>query len=63
MTIFNEATAELAALEWLAEIGYATLFGPNIAPVETAANDITDGCFSSLQTFTMKPYENLSGHL
>ncbi|MBK8989765.1 MAG: type I restriction endonuclease subunit R [Chloroflexi bacterium] len=37
MTNLNEATAELAALEWLAEIGYATVFGPNIAPGEPAA--------------------------
>lgn len=37
MTQFNEATAELAALEWLAEIGYSTAFGPDIAPGEPAA--------------------------
>lgn len=59
MSTFDEATA----LEWLAVIGYATAFGPNIAPGEPAANGIIEGCFSSLQTFTMKPYENLSGHL
>lgn len=30
--IINEASAELATLEWLTEIGYATVFGADIAP-------------------------------
>jgi type I restriction enzyme, R subunit len=34
---FNESTAELAALEWLQEIGYSVAFGPDIAPGEAAA--------------------------
>jgi len=33
----NEETVELAALEWLREIGYQTRFGPSIAPGETGA--------------------------
>jgi type I restriction enzyme, R subunit len=37
MTRFNETRAELAALEWLQEIGYSVAFGPDIAPGETAA--------------------------
>jgi type I restriction enzyme, R subunit len=34
---FSESTAELAALEWLHEIGYSVTFGPGIAPGEAAA--------------------------
>lgn len=37
MTHLNEMTVELAALEWLAETGYQTRFGPDIAPGEAAA--------------------------
>jgi type I restriction enzyme R subunit len=32
MSAFNESTVELAALEYLRSLGYATEFGPNIAP-------------------------------
>ena len=32
MPVFNEATVEEAALDYLREIGYATEFGPNIGP-------------------------------
>lgn len=32
MTAVNESTVELAALEYLREMGYSTEFGPNIAP-------------------------------
>ncbi|MBK6919383.1 MAG: type I restriction endonuclease subunit R [Deltaproteobacteria bacterium] len=34
---FTESVVEQAALEWFAELGYATLFGPAIAPDEPAA--------------------------
>lgn len=34
---YNEETVELAALEWLAQQGYETLFGPDIAPEMPAA--------------------------
>jgi type I restriction enzyme, R subunit len=29
---FNESTVEQAALEWFADLGYQTLYGPNISP-------------------------------
>ena len=32
MTTFNESTVEAAALNWLAELGWQTAYGPNIAP-------------------------------
>lgn len=32
MTVLNEATVELAALEYLRRLGYATAFGPEMAP-------------------------------
>ncbi|KQY21204.1 deoxyribonuclease HsdR [Cellulomonas sp. Root485] len=32
MSSFNESIVEQAALEWLADLGYLTLYGPNIAP-------------------------------
>lgn len=32
MSSFNESVVEQAALEWLADLGYQTLYGPNIAP-------------------------------
>ena len=32
MTALNESTVELAALEYLRELGYSTVFGPDIAP-------------------------------
>ena len=32
MTILNESTVELAALEYLRELGFSTAFGPEIAP-------------------------------
>ncbi len=32
MTLFNESVVENAALEYFAELGYQTVFGPNIAP-------------------------------
>ena len=31
MSVFNEATVEDAALDYLRELGYATAFGPNLA--------------------------------
>jgi type I restriction enzyme R subunit len=34
---FNESTSERAALEWLEELGYATGFGPDLAPGEPKA--------------------------
>ncbi len=34
---FTESVVEEAALAWLRELGYATLFGPEIAPGEPAA--------------------------
>ena len=34
---FNETDVELATLEWLQELGYETLFGPEIAPGEPGA--------------------------
>ncbi|GEK80143.1 DEAD/DEAH box helicase [Agrococcus baldri] len=34
---FNESTIEIAALEYFAELGYETAFGPNLAPGESAA--------------------------
>lgn len=37
MTSFNENTVELAALEYLAELGYHTVHGPDIAPGEQLA--------------------------
>ncbi len=32
MTSFNESVVENAALEYFAELGYQTVFGPNITP-------------------------------
>jgi type I restriction enzyme, R subunit len=32
VTGFNESTVELAALEYLRQLGYSTQFGPNLAP-------------------------------
>ncbi|MGV1080737.1 MAG: type I restriction endonuclease subunit R, partial [Candidatus Nanopelagicales bacterium] len=32
MSHFNESTVEEAALEWFADLGYQTLYGPNISP-------------------------------
>ena len=32
MTTFNESTVEAATLDWLAEIGWQTAHGPDIAP-------------------------------
>ncbi|GAB3393346.1 type I restriction endonuclease subunit R [Humibacter soli] len=32
MSSFNESVVEQAALEWLADLGYQTFYGPNIAP-------------------------------
>jgi type I restriction enzyme, R subunit len=37
MTTFNESTVETAALEWFAQLGYQTAFGPNLAPGELDA--------------------------
>lgn len=37
MSGFNEATVEDAALEYFAELGYQTVFGPHIAPGESGA--------------------------
>jgi type I restriction enzyme, R subunit len=37
MTALNESTVEIAALEWFAQLGYQTAFGPNIAPGELAS--------------------------
>lgn len=35
--VLKESVVEQAALGWLRELGYATLFGPDIAPGEPAA--------------------------
>ena len=32
MTTINESTVEAATLEWLAELGWQTAHGPDIAP-------------------------------
>ena len=32
MTTFNESTAEAATLEWLSELGWQAVYGPDIAP-------------------------------
>jgi len=37
MSAFDESIVEQATMEWLEELGYATVFGPDIAPDETAA--------------------------
>jgi len=37
MTALNESTVETAALEWFAQLGYQTAFGPNLAPGELDA--------------------------
>lgn len=44
MSNFNENTVELATLEWLAELGYQCIFGPDIAPGEPLAerNDYSE---------------------
>lgn len=34
---FTESVVEEAGLAWLAGLGYAVLFGPQIAPLEAAA--------------------------
>ena len=34
---FDESTSELAALEWLKDLGYAVAFGPDLAPGEPGA--------------------------
>ena len=33
MTAFNESTVEQAGLDWLADLGWQILHGPDIAPV------------------------------
>ena len=33
MSSFNESVVEQATLEWLADLGYQTLHGPDISPV------------------------------
>jgi len=43
MTKFTESTVEAAALEWLQEIGYTVVGGPDIAPGEPAAERATYG--------------------
>ncbi len=37
MTALNESTVELAALEYLRQLGWSTAFGPSIAPDSAAA--------------------------
>lgn len=37
MTTLNESTVETAAQEWFAQLGYQTVFGPNLAPGERDA--------------------------
>ena len=32
MTSFNESTVEQAAMEWLSDLGWETVYGPDIAP-------------------------------
>jgi type I restriction enzyme, R subunit len=39
----NESTVEEAALAWFGELGYATAFGPDLAPGEPAAERRTFG--------------------
>src|SRR5690349_19453938 len=41
MNSFNESTVELAALQYLRELGYETAFGPEIAPETSAAERST----------------------
>ncbi|MDQ4214746.1 type I restriction endonuclease subunit R [Microbacterium capsulatum] len=41
MTVLNESTVELAVLQYLRELGYATAFGPDIAPEAPAAERTT----------------------
>ena len=41
MTAFNESTVEAAALDWLAELGWETAHGPDIAP-DTAQAERAD---------------------
>ncbi len=41
MPRFNEDTVERAAIDWLREIGYAYVFGGDIAPGEPAAERVT----------------------
>ena len=37
---FTESTVEQAALQWLAELGYTVLHGPDIAPNTPHANTV-----------------------
>ena len=37
MNALDESTIELAALEWFAELGYATAHGPDLAPEGSSA--------------------------
>ncbi len=37
MLAFTESVVEEATLDWFRELGYATLFGPDIAPGEPNA--------------------------
>jgi type I restriction enzyme R subunit len=37
VTALNESTVEAAALEWFAQLGYQTAFGPHLAPGEPDA--------------------------
>ena len=43
MSVFTESDVEAAALEWLAELGYTILHGPDIAPGAPAAERATYG--------------------
>ena len=42
-TRFNENVVELAALDWLSELGYSIVFGGDIAPGEPAAERASYG--------------------
>src|SRR5687767_14263558 len=43
MTALNESTVELAALEYLRELGYQTAFGPDLAPETLGAERASYG--------------------
>ena len=50
MSRFTESTVEAAALDWFKELGYGTLFGPDIAPggySGTASSPRRDGAVGS----------------
>lgn len=62
MNRLNEATVELAALEWLSAVGYEIRYGPDIGPGEAAAE--RDSYDDALLTGRLRrALKRLNGHI